>query len=273
MSRPSGTGRRHGNRNLLRPLGALYGAVAAKRLRQNDRRRHSWCSASVTTMSVALGKTPTVKALAAVMRDLGELPVAQPRWLCAARPVKVDPGAACGFRCRRRAADAGGPAAGGDRARPGDGVALAKAQGASVILMDDGFRIQPSPAIASLIVIDSRRGVGNGRAIPAALRAPLQPQLARTDALIVVSGMAPRPGTVAAELAAQGKPVLSAPQAGRRIDRSCAAGACWAFAGIGDPVRFFDTLRSSGIELAGERLRRSPRVYKKRDRRSGQGKL
>ena len=26
-----------------------------------------------------------------------------------------------------------------------------------------------------------------------------------------------------------------------------------AFAGIGDPVRFFDTLRSSGIELAGER--------------------
>ena len=43
-----------------------------------------------------------------------------------------------------------------------DGVALARSQGASVILMDDGFQ---NPAIAkdaSLIVIDGDRGLGNG---------------------------------------------------------------------------------------------------------------
>ena len=68
-----------------------------------------------------------------------------------------------------------------------DGVPLARAQGATVILMDDGFQ---SPAVvkdASLIVIDSERGLGNGQVFPAGpLRAPLRPQLARTDALIIV---------------------------------------------------------------------------------------
>ncbi len=68
-----------------------------------------------------------------------------------------------------------------------EGVALARSQGATVILMDDGFQ---NPAIikdASLIVIDSARGLGNGKVFPAGpLRAPLKPQLARTDALIVV---------------------------------------------------------------------------------------
>jgi hypothetical protein len=91
-----------------------------------------------------------------------------------------------------------------------DGVPLARAQGATVILMDDGFQ---SPAVvkdASLIVIDSERGLGNGQVFPAGpLRAPLRPQLARTDALIVV-GTGTAAEAVAEEIAAQGKPVLSA---------------------------------------------------------------
>ena len=242
--------------HLLRPLGALYGAVAAKRLRQNG------LDAGVPVLCVGnyhvggAGKTPTVKALAAVLRDLGELPVVLSRGYGGRLrgPVKVDP-------ARHAASDVGDEplmlaatlpvVIARDRV---EGVALAKAQGASVILMDDGFQ---NPAVlkdASLIVIDSRRGLGNGLVIPAGpLRAPLPPQLARTDALIVVGdGAAAR--TVAAELAAQGKPVLSAHL--KPDDASIAAlrgKRVLAFAGIGDPVRFFDTLRSSGIELAGER--------------------
>jgi tetraacyldisaccharide 4'-kinase len=135
-----------------------------------------------------------------------------------------------------------------------DGVALATSQGASVILMDDGFQNPAVAKDASLIVIDSERGIGNGYVIPAGpLRAPLAPQLERTDALIVVGrGTASR--SIAAAIAAQnGKPVLSAhitPDpacvtrlAGRRV---------LAFAGIGDPGRFFRSLRGAGIDVVRE---------------------
>ena len=68
-----------------------------------------------------------------------------------------------------------------------DGVALARSQGASVILLDDGFQNPTIAKDASLIVIDGERGLGNACVFPAGpLRAPLPPQLARTDALIVV---------------------------------------------------------------------------------------
>ncbi|WP_350449340.1 tetraacyldisaccharide 4'-kinase [Escherichia coli] len=59
-------------------------------------------------------------------------------------------------------------------------------------------------------MIDGTRGIGNGRVIPAGpLRAPLSPQLERTDALIVVGG-GDAARTIAADLASRGKPVLSA---------------------------------------------------------------
>ena len=134
------------------------------------------------------------------------------------------------------------------------GVALARSQGASVILMDDGFQ---NPAIAkdaSLIVIDGDRGLGNGRVFPAGpLRAPLPPQLARTDALIVIGdGAAAAP--VAAAIAARGKPVLSAHLKPDEASLASLRGKrVLAFAGIGDPARFFRTLRASGIEVVRER--------------------
>ena len=219
--------------HLLRPLGALYGAVAAKRLRRNG------LDAGVPVLCVGnyhvggAGKTPTVKALAAVMRDLGESPVVLSRGYGGKLrgPVKVDP-------ARHAASDVGDEplmlaaslpvVIARDRV---EGVALAKAQGASVILMDDGFQ---NPAVlkdASLIVIDSRRGLGNGLVIPAGpLRAPLPPQLARTDALIVVGRW--RRGSYCGRRARRAGQAgaVSASQAGRRIDsgaaRQARAGLC-----------------------------------------------
>ena len=61
---------------------------------------------------------------------------------------------------------------------------MARAQGAGVVLLDDGFQNPALAKDASLIVIDAARGVGNGCVFPAGpLRAPLNPQVARTDAL------------------------------------------------------------------------------------------
>jgi tetraacyldisaccharide 4'-kinase len=136
-----------------------------------------------------------------------------------------------------------------------EGVALAKSQGASLILMDDGFQ---NPAVAkdvALIVIDSERGLGNARVLPAGpLRAPLLPQLARTDALIVI-GPGHASDAVVSELAASGKPVLAARLRPEPDTVAALSGKpVLAFAGIGDPARFFRTLRASGIDVRRERV-------------------
>jgi tetraacyldisaccharide 4'-kinase len=134
-----------------------------------------------------------------------------------------------------------------------DGVALARSQGASVILMDDGFQ---NPAIvkdASLIVIDGDRGLGNACVFPAGpLRAPLPPQLARTDALIVV-GDGSAAASVAAAIVAQGGLVTRAHLMANESSVAALRGKrVLAFAGIGDPGRFFRTLRGSGIDVVAE---------------------
>jgi tetraacyldisaccharide 4'-kinase len=198
--------------HLLKPLGALYGAIAAKRL------QHTGMNAGIPVLCVGnyhvggAGKTPTVLALAKLLRDLGEIPVVLSRGYGGKLqgPVRVD-------SARHAASDVGDEplmlaatlpvVISRDRA---DGVALARAQAASVILMDDGFQNPSIAKDASVIVIDSERGLGNGQVIPAGpLRAPLRPQLARTDALVIV-GHGAAAGTVAADIAAQGKPVLRA---------------------------------------------------------------
>jgi tetraacyldisaccharide 4'-kinase len=238
---------------LLSPLGAVYGGLTARRMMRPGAR------VGIPVICVGnyhlggAGKTPTVLALAELLRGMGERPWVVSRGYGGrlAGPVVVDP-------ALHRAADVGDePLMMAGRLpvvvarRRDEGAVLARAQGASVVLLDDGFQNPSLAKDAALIVIDSRRGLGNGSVFPAGpLRAPLPPQLARTDALIVVGdGDAARP--VAELVAARGKPVLRgrlqpdpaslAALAGRRV---------LAFAGIGDPERFFTTLRSAGVDVA-----------------------
>ncbi|UPJ51161.1 tetraacyldisaccharide 4'-kinase [Bradyrhizobium sp. 200] len=244
------------NSHLLKPLAALYGAIAAQRLQRKG------LHAGIPVLCVGnyhvggAGKTPTVLALAKLLRELGETPVVLSRGYGGELrgPVRVDP-------VRHPASDVGDEPLMLAGALPvvvsrnrADGVPLARAQGATVILMDDGFQ---SPAVvkdASLIVIDSERGLGNGQVFPAGpLRAPLRPQLARTDALIVV-GNGSAAESVAAAITAQGKPVLSAHLKPDEAQVAQLRGQrVLAFAGIGDPTRFFNTLHSSGIEVVEQR--------------------
>jgi tetraacyldisaccharide 4'-kinase len=242
---------------LLAPLGALYGLVAGWRLGR------AGFDAGIPVFCVGnyhvggAGKTPTVLALAQVLRDLDETPVVLSRGYGGRLhgPVQVDP-------VRHSASDVGDEPLMLARSVPVvvardrvAGVAMARSRRASVILMDDGFQ---NPAIAkdaSVIVIDGDRGVGNGRVLPAGpLRAPLPPQFDRTDALIVV-GDGTAAQAAAAAISKQGKPVLSAHL--RADDASVASlrgKRVLAFAGIGDPGRFFRTLRASGIEVVREQV-------------------
>jgi tetraacyldisaccharide 4'-kinase len=234
------------------PLGALYGWVAGQRLQREG------SDAGVPVLCVGnyhvggAGKTPTVLTLTKLLRELGEMPVVLSRGYGGRLhgPITVDP-------ARHVADDVGDEplmlartvtvVVARERIA---GVALARSQGASVILMDDGFQ---NPAIAkdaSLIVIDGDRGLGNGRVFPAGpLRAPLPLQLARTDALIVV-GDGTAAAAVAAAVGARGRPVLVAHLEADAVSVAALGGKrVSAFAGIGDPERFFRTLRASGVDV------------------------
>ena len=241
---------------LLTPLGALYGFIAGQRMQRTG------LDAGVPVLCVGnyhvggAGKTPTVLALTKLLREMGETPVVLSRGYGGALrgPIRVDP-------ARHGAEDVGDEplmmagtvpvVVARDRIA---GVALARSLSASVILMDDGFQNPAVAKDASLIVIDSDRGLGNGLVFPAGpLRASLPPQLAHTDALIVV-GDGAAAEAVAARIAAREKPVLSAqlrPDAASLL--ALRGKRAFAFAGIGDPTRFFRTLRSSGIEVVSER--------------------
>jgi len=241
---------------LLMPLAAVYGVIAGQRLQRQG------IDAGVPVLCVGnyhlggAGKTPMVLALVMLLRDLGETPVVLSRGYGGRLrgPLMVD-------LDRHAAAEIGDEplmlartvpvAVARDRI---DGVALARSQGATVIVMDDGFQ---NPAItkdASLVVIDSHRGLGNACVFPAGpLRAPLPPQIARTDALVVIGdGVAAAPA--AAAVAALDKPVLAAHlRADDEVTAMLRGKRVLAFAGIGDPQRFFRTLRANGIEVVRER--------------------
>jgi tetraacyldisaccharide 4'-kinase len=120
--------------------------------------------------------------------------------------------------------------------------------------MDDGFQ---NPSLAkdlSLLVVDGRRGVGNGRVVPAGpLRAPLAGQLDRAQAILLVgevTGAAP----VVRAAQARGLPLFH----GRLVPDPATVLALkdrkvLAFAGIGDPEKFFATLEAAGITVAVRR--------------------
>jgi tetraacyldisaccharide 4'-kinase len=128
------------------------------------------------------------------------------------------------------------------------GAQAACAAGASVIVMDDGLQNASLAKDFTLAVVDARRGLGNWRVFPAGpLRAPLAAQLACTDALLVIGD-----GEAGREIGAKsGLPVFH----GRLVPDPAAiaelkARQVLAFAGIGDPDKFFATATEAGSAVA-----------------------
>jgi tetraacyldisaccharide 4'-kinase len=133
-----------------------------------------------------------------------------------------------------------------DRAR---GAAATVADGASVVVMDDGFQ---NPSLAkdfSLVVLDGEHGIGNGRVFPAGpLRAPLDAQLARTSALLVIGEAGGSAQGVIEQTKTRGIPVLRAQLVPDPAAVAALAGKkVLAFTGIGHPAKFFATLAAAGI--------------------------
>jgi len=239
---------------LLAPLAALYGAVAQWRLGRGGRRAAApvVCVGNLTVGGA--GKTPTALALARMLAAAGERPMFLTRGYggALAGPLLVDP-------ARHRAREVGDEPLLLARTAPTI-VARDRVKGAgiagdaSVIVMDDGFHNPSLFKDFSVLVVDGRRGTGNGRVIPAGpLRAPLEAQLGRAHALIVVGELG-RAADSAERARGANIPVL---QARLRPDADVIA---WlrgrqvlAFAGIADPAKFFATLAEAGVVLAATR--------------------
>jgi tetraacyldisaccharide 4'-kinase len=241
---------------LLSPLGALYGALTARRMMRPGAR------AGLPVICVGnyhvggAGKTPATLAVADVLLAMGERPVVVSRGYGGTEdgPSRVDPqihtAAQVGDEPLMMAAQLPVIVA-RDRVA---GAALAQRDDASVVLLDDGFQNPALEKDLSLLVIDGTRGIGNGAVFPAGpLRAPLAPQIARTDALIVV-GQGTAADGIARDVAAQGGLVVRASLTPNEASLSALRGKrVLAFAGIGDPARFFETLRAHGVDVAASR--------------------
>lgn len=258
----------------LRPLTPLYSAVV--RCRREAYRRGLLSSVRLEAPVVSVGnltfggtgKTPTVIALARDLVRNGRRPAVLTRgWGRAtdAPMVAVAPDErllpeVCGdepleIACRLPGVPV---VVDGDRVR---GAAEAIRRGADVLLLDDGFQHLRVTRDVDLLLVDAGDPWGGGRLPPAGrLREPAD-GVRRAD-LVVVTKLAPDDGDRLAELAdeihqlAPRMPVLGARVAPTRVRTDAgwqpaselAGRRVVAFAGLGRPEGFLESLRQAGAE-------------------------
>lgn len=120
----------------------------------------------------------------------------------------------------------------------------AAAHGATILICDDALQHHALHKNVTLLVIDGAFGIGNGKLLPAGpLREPLASATKRCDAAIII-------GEDVQQLATQlTLPVITAKLIPSN-DTAFLSGSNWlAFAGIGRPEKFFNTLCACGATL------------------------
>lgn len=238
--------------HLLRPCGALYGMFAAARMRR------AGVAVGIPVICVGnltlggTGKTPAAIAIGRMLQTMGKKPFFLSRGYGGrlTGPVLVDPQ-------RHGASEVGDEPLLLARIAPTiiardriAGARHARESGATVIVMDDGLQNPSLKKNFSLAVIDGRRGIGNALIFPAGpLRAPLAAQLAAIDALLIMGASLPpmeqflrRHSSIPAHHAT----LTPDPQSVRAIGQR----KILAFAGIGEPEKFFRTLTAAGLRVA-----------------------
>lgn len=243
---------------LLAPLGMLYGAsvgLKARRAMPYRAKARVLCVGNLT--AGGSGKTPLAIALAKALMARGKKVCFLTRGYGGrergpAIVAKTDSAAQMGDEALLLAQVAPTIVA-RDRAA---GAMLADKAGADIIIMDDGHQNFSLAKDVSIVVVDGETGFGNGRMIPAGpLREPVARGLARADAVVVMkldakAGAAARQARDL-ELRDFAGPILRARLApdgenfhGRRL---------FAFAGIGRPEKFLQSLKQAGVVITGTR--------------------
>lgn len=132
-------------------------------------------------------------------------------------------------------------------------------QGVQAVVMDDGHQNPSLKKDLSIVVIDAAAPFGNGHVLPKGpLREPVSDGLARADAVILMGE-----GDSPEQVARSGLPVLRAKLVPAEPVPS---GPLVAFAGIGRPVKFFDSLTAHGANLCEAIGYPDHHDYSKKDR-------
>jgi tetraacyldisaccharide 4'-kinase len=234
----------------LRPAGFLYGMALKARFASTTPYRSSIPVICIGNFTVGgAGKTPLALVVARLAADAGLNPAFLTRGYGGriAGPHRVDTG-------RDPASDVGDEALLLARAAPTvvarvrpDGARLIESLGADLLIMDDGFQNPSLEKDLALIAIDAGAGFGNGEVFPAGpLRAPLAFQMPRAG-MVVAIGDGSLPGLNGS------RPIIRARIVAPGDLDWIRAQPVFAFSGIGRPAKLFDTLRTAGARLAGER--------------------
>lgn len=126
------------------------------------------------------------------------------------------------------------------------GARAAVAAGAGALILDDAHQNSSLAKDLSLVVIDGGYGFGNDRVMPAGpLRERRDRGIARADAAIIVG----EDRSFCARSLPPGLPCLSARLVPTGDYFAIAEQPVLAFAGIGRPAKFFETLREIGCDL------------------------
>ncbi len=249
MRMPEAWSRKGAVSTMLLPVSWFYGQGTAWRVGKAPRLRPPVPVVCVGNLTAGgAGKTPVTLSLAARLLEQGRRPAVVTRGYGGrlAGPTEVDPG-------RHTARDVGDEPLLLARMAPtfvardrAAGAEAAVAEGAEVLLMDDGHQNSSVQKDLSLIVIDGGFGFGNGRLIPAGpLRETVRRGVGRADAVILIgddrTGAAKQTGHRLPKLEARLVPTEDAlVLRGEKIV---------AFAGIGRPEKFFETVRALGADV------------------------
>ncbi len=236
----------------LWPLSVLYSTVVRMRLRRQGRRAAIPVICIGNFVLGGAGKTPMALAVAGLLREMDLSPAFLSRGYGGKEkgPLRVDP-----LRHSARnvgdepllLAEAAPTVVSVDRYA---GAILCADLGAEIVVMDDGLQNPSLAKDVTFCVVDGVRGLGNRFCCPSGpLRARLWVQWPLADALVVI-GAGEAGDRAAVDAARAGKPCFRAQLVPSAADAARLQGAkVIAFAGIGNPEKFFATLHACGASL------------------------